>query len=122
MLIFVPSFRWIFHDDSKNKKLRQNWWGGGVGISSARKNPKDDRISKAKNLKINLTTFEEKKIAHGNILSAKDFFLSKFCLFDILSVDIMSVTILSVDILSVDILSHNRIVRVFIFIYLVSYV
>ena len=26
MFIFLPNFRWIFHDDSKSKKLLQNWW------------------------------------------------------------------------------------------------
>jgi len=50
--------------------------GVGVYISLFGKNPKDNHISEAKNLKIDLNTFEKKNIVHENIQSAKDFF---FC-------------------------------------------
>jgi len=62
----------------------KNWVktdGGGVCISLFGKKPKDDHISKAKNLKIDMNTFEKKNIVHENIQSAKDFFFV-----DILSV------------------------------------
>ena len=61
LFIFVPNFWWIFQDDSKHIKIWSKLRGGGVWILLVEKNPRDDHISKTKNLKIYLTTFEKNK-------------------------------------------------------------
>ena len=74
--LFLPLIFDEFFTITRKIKNRVKTERGGFCISIVGKNPKGDHISKAKNLKINLTTFEK------NIYI---FFV------DILSVDILSV-------------------------------
>ena len=61
---------------------------GGVCISLVGKNPKDDQISKTKNLKFDLTTLKKKISSRlKNFYFLLTFFLSTFFLFDILSAE-----------------------------------